>query len=141
MSKRSYTSCYIHLIWGTKNRSPLLDPREVQIRINQYFQKYLAELRIKLLALYTNPDHVHFLIELPVDRTIQDIVKLLKGSSSHWINHNDIIRHKFSWGIGYGALTVSKTNVEKVKKYIQRQKEYHQKVTFNDEYNKVFANR
>ena len=86
--------------------------------------------------MYTNPDHVHLLIELPVDRTIQDIIKLLKGSSSHWINQNDIIRHKFSWAIGYAALTVSKTNVEKVKKYIQRQKEHHKKVSFNEEYMK-----
>jgi len=134
MSKRSYTSCYIHLIWGTKNRSPLLGSGEVQSKINHYFQKYFEKLKIKVLALYTNPEHVHFLIELPVDRTIQDIVKLLKGSSSHWINHNDIIRHKFSWGIGYAVFTVSGKNVEKVKKYIQRQKEHHQKVTFNDEY-------
>jgi len=134
MSKRSYSSCYIHLIWGTKERSPLLGSREVQIKINHYFQKYLAELKIRVLALYTNPDHVHLLIDLPVDRTIRDIVKLLKGSSSHWINQNDIIRHKFSWSTGYAAFTVSKTNVEKIKLYIQHQKEHHQKATFREEY-------
>ena len=134
MSKRSYSSCYIHLIWGTKDRSPLLGSREVQIRINHYFQKYLSELRIKVLALYANPDHVHILIELPVDRTIQDITKLLKGSSSHWINQNDIIRQKFAWAIGYAAFTVSKIKVEKVKQYIQHQEEHHRKVSFREEY-------
>jgi REP element-mobilizing transposase RayT len=136
MSIRSHTSCYIHLIWGTKDRAPLLNTNEVQNKINHFFQNYLKELKIKVLALYTNPDHAHFLIELPIDRTIQDIVKHLKGSSSHWINLNDIIKLKFSWAVGYAAFTVSKSNVEKVKKYIQNQKEHHKKLTFSEEYEK-----
>lgn len=136
MSKRSHTACYIHLIWGVKDRAPLLNSDEVQNKVNHYFQEYLKELEIKIMAMHTNPDHVHFLIELPLDRTIQDVVKLLKGSSSHWINHNDIIRHKFSWAAGYAAFTVSKSNVDKVKKYIQNQKEHHAKLTFAEEYEK-----
>jgi len=140
MSKRSYTACYIHLIWGTKDKFPLLVSEEVQRKVTHYFQKYLNDLSIKILALYTNPEHVHFLIELPVDRTIKDIVKLLKGSSSHWINQNDIIKMKFSWAVGYAAFTVSKSNVYKVKKYIQNQKEHHKKRTFTEEYQSFIDN-
>ena len=110
MSKRSHTACYVHLIWGTRDRKPFLSTEETQKKVNQFFYTYLNELNIRVLALHAQPDHTHFLIELPVERTIKDIVKLLKGSSSHWINQNDITRSKFSWAVGYTAFTVSKSN-------------------------------
>lgn len=136
MSKRSHSACYIHLIWGVKDRTPLLSSDEVRKKINHYFHNYLRELEIRVLALYTNPDHVHILIELPLNRTIQDIVKLIKGSSSHWIYQNDIISKKFSWAVGYAVFTVSKSHIYKVVKYISKQKEHHKKLTFIDEYSK-----
>ncbi|MGD9487191.1 MAG: IS200/IS605 family transposase [Calditrichaceae bacterium] len=141
MSKRTHTACYIHLIWGVKDRAPLLSSNEVQKKVNHYFQNYLNELEINLIGLHTNSDHVHLLIELPLNRTIQDIVKLLKGSSSHWINQNDIIKMKFAWAVGYAAFTVSKSNVSKVKRYILNQKEHHREATFTQEYEKFIANR
>jgi putative transposase len=136
MSKRSHTSCFIHLIWGVKDRMPLLNTDEVRIKVNKYFQDYLKGMEIKVLAVYSNADHVHLLIELPLNKTIQDIVKLLKGSSSHWINQNDIITKKFAWAVGYAVFTISKSNVDKVIKYIKNQKEHHRKLTFTEEYKK-----
>jgi REP element-mobilizing transposase RayT len=115
---------------------PLLNTDEVRIKVNKYFQDYLKGMEIKVLAVYSNADHVHLLIELPLNKTIQDIVKLLKGSSSHWINQNDIITKKFAWAVGYAVFTISKSNVDKVIKYIKNQKEHHRKLTFTEEYKK-----
>jgi REP element-mobilizing transposase RayT len=56
---------------------------------------------------YVNADHVHVLVDLPTALSIEQLVQLLKGSSSHWINANDILPAKFAWGRGYGAFSVS----------------------------------
>jgi REP element-mobilizing transposase RayT len=51
---------------------------------------------------YVNADHVHTLVDLPTGLSIEEVAQLLKGSSSHWINGNDLITGKFAWGRGYG---------------------------------------
>ena len=139
MSKRSYTACYVHLIWGVKERLPLLKTKEVRRKVNKYIHEYAVTKKISIKVLHTNPDHIHLLIELSTDQTIEDIVKLIKGSSSHWINQNDIIEPKFSWAVGYAAFTVSRMNVSKVFKYILNQEEHHRKITFKEEYDKFIS--
>ena len=134
MSKRTYTACYVHLVWGTKDRVPLLKSPESRTAATRYIREYAEEKAIPVKAIYVNPDHVHLLIELPTNRTIEEIVKLVKGSSSHWINQNNIIKPKFAWAVGYAAFTVSKLNVGKVKKYIEKQEEHHRKLTYTEEY-------
>ena len=80
-----------------------------------------------------NADHVHALIDLPTNLAIEDVTQLLKGSSSHWINSNDIIKGKFAWGRGYGAFSVSESNVTAVAKYIANQEQHHRVRTFAEE--------
>ena len=60
-------------------------------------------------------------------------MQLLKGASSHWINSNDIVKGKFGWGRGYGAFSVSESNVDAVAKYIAAQEQHHRRRTFADE--------
>ena len=115
---------------------PLLNADHVRRSVNKYFQNYLIELKIKCIALNSNSDHIHFLIELPTDRTIEDIVKLLKGSSSHWINQSNLIISKLAWAVGYAVFTVSKSNIGKLMLYIINQKEHHKKLSFQEEYNR-----
>jgi len=74
---------------------------------------------------YVNADHVHSLIDLPTAFSIEKLMQLLKGSSSHWINSNNVISGKFAWGRGYGAFSVSESNVNQVARYIANQKEHH----------------
>ena len=134
MPKHTYTACYVHLIWGTKDRLPLLNNPEAKAKTTKFISEYTVEKAIPLEALYVNPDHVHLLIELPTNRTIEDIVKLIKGSSSHWINQNDIIKQKFAWAVGCAAFTVSKSNIGKVTNYIRNQENHHRKKSFRQEY-------
>lgn len=73
-------------------------------------------------------------IDLPTNLTIEQVVQLLKGSSSHWINEQKMLRGKFAWGRGYGAFSVSQSEVERVARYIAGQQEHHRKKTFAEEY-------
>ena len=60
-------------------------------------------------------------------------MQLLKGSSSHWINANDVVPKKFAWGRGYGAFSVSESNIGTVANYIAEQEQHHRVRTFADE--------
>lgn len=89
--------------------------------------------KIFMLINYVNADHVHILIDLPTDLSIMNAVKLLKGSSSHWINKNRITSQPFGWSRGYAAFLVSKSASYKVKSYIRNQEEHHRSKTFTEE--------
>lgn len=134
MSAHAYTRCWLHLIWGTRNREKLLHTPESRIRVSKFLHEYAQEKEIYMKINYVNPEHVHALIDLPASLAIKDAAQLLKGSSSSWINKNDIIAGKFSWGRGYGAFSVSHSGVDVVAKYITNQEEHHRKKSFQQEY-------
>ena len=85
-------------------------------------------------ARYFNADHVHVLLDLPTNMTIESLAQLLKGSSSHWINEQRLCSGRFAWQRGYGAFSVSHSNVERVIEYIDGQEAHHRKATFQEEY-------
>jgi putative transposase len=89
---------------------------------------------------YFNTDHVHALIDLPTNLTIEQVVQLLKGSSSHWINHNHLVKGRFAWGRGYGAFSVSQSDVSNVANYIAKQEDHHRKRSFAEEF-EIFVKR
>ncbi len=137
MPRHSYTACYIHYVWGTHEHFTFFDTKDIRKKVALYLRGYLSDLNIFVHALYVNPEHVHLLIEFPANRTIEEIVKLIKGASSHWINREDIIKPKFSWARGYGAFTVSRSALEKVAAYIRNQAAHHRKRTFKEEYERL----
>jgi putative transposase len=132
VSLHSYSRCWLHLIWGTRDREKIL-PKEAASRVSRFLTEHAEEKKIYMKINYVNADHVHVLIDLPTNISIEDAVQLLKGSSSHWINSNDVVRGKFAWGRGYGAFSVSESNVDTVAKYIAGQDEHHRVRTFSDE--------
>ena len=83
---------------------------------------------------YVNPEHTHTLIDLPTNKCIEEVIQLFKGSSSHWINEEKLLRGRFAWGRGYGAFSVSHSNVDRVAAYIAGQQEHHVKKSFRDEF-------
>ena len=82
---------------------------------------------------YVNPEHVHALVDLPTSLTIEELMKLLKGESSHWVNENKLVPARFGWGRGYGAFSVSHSGVSEVARYIAKQEEHHRKRSFSEE--------
>ena len=95
--------------------------------------KYADKEGIYPKVNYVNADHVNALIDLPTAFSIEKAVQLLKGSSSHWTNSNHIIAGKFAWGRGYGAFSISHSNVDVVMRYIADQEEHHRQRTFTEE--------
>ena len=89
---------------------------------------------------YFNEEHAHALIDLPTNLTIEQVIQLLKGSSSHWINQNRLVKGRFAWGRGYGAYSVSHSDVSMVANYIVHQEEHHRKRSFAEEY-ELFVKR
>lgn len=136
MSLHSYTKCWLHLIWGTLNREKLLNNIEVRNKVSSYLSDYSKENNIYMKTNHVNSEHVHALIDLPTNMTIENVMKLLKGSSSHWINQNNLIHHKFAWARGYGVFSISSSHVGRVVKYIRIQDEHHRKIVFAEEFHK-----
>jgi len=103
-------------------------------KASRFLTQYAIEKSIYMRINYCNPEHVHALIDLPTNKSIEEVVQLLKGSSSHWINENRLLRGRFSWGRGYGAFSISQSHADRVAAYIADQEEHHRKKTFIEEF-------
>ena len=124
MALHSYSRCWVHLIWGTLNREKVLN-KEAAARVSHYLHEYAETKSLYMKINYVNADHVHALVDLPTGLSIEEVAQLFKGSSSHWINANDLITGKFAWGRGYGAFSVSESSVHQVAAYIDQYHEAH----------------
>jgi putative transposase len=133
MSVHSYSRCWLHLTWATLKRERLLS-KPAAAKLSGFLDVYAKSKDIYVRINYVNAEHVHALIDLPTKYSIEETVKLLKGASSHWINQNRVVLGKFSWGRGYGAFSVSQSNLDNVAKYIADQEQHHRKKTFAEEY-------
>lgn len=139
MSTHSYSRCWLHVVWETLRREPMLDNRAAS-KASANLVQYAQEKGIYMKINYFNSDHTHALIDLPTNLSIEQAIQLLKGSSSHWINANRLLKGRFAWGRGYGVFSVSHSNVDRVCKYIANQDAHHRKRTFEDEY-QLFVRR
>ncbi len=108
---------------------------EIEIALHKVFVSKAKELEIEILAVNGTEDHLHILIKSHPSIAPADIVKHLKGSSSHFVNHitlkNDKTRILY-WQDGYGIISVSPKAVSAVHKYIVNQKEHHNTKNLND---------
>jgi REP element-mobilizing transposase RayT len=95
MSTHSYSRCWLHLVWETLRREPMLDKRAA-VRASTNLTEYSLEKGIYMKINYFNADHTHALIDLPTNLTIEQVIQLLKGSSSHWINQNHLVKGRFA---------------------------------------------
>jgi len=133
LSEHSHSRCWVHLVWSTYRRELILHGRTAA-QVSRFLLSYARSNGIYMKINYVNPDHVHALIDLPVTRSIQETIRLLKGSSSHFINGSEMLTGRFRWGRGYGAFSVSESKVQEVAKYIAQQAEHHRTKSFAEEY-------
>ena len=139
MSLHSYSRVWLHLVWATLERRPLLT-KPAAAKLSTYLQDYAREKGIYMKINFVNADHVHALIDLPTNLSIEEVLQLLKGGSSHWVNESNLAAGKFGWGRGYGVFSVSESAVAEVATYIANQEEHHRKRNFTDEL-KLFVER
>ena len=121
---------YYHLVWATKNREPLVGV-EVEDRLYGYIVRKASELGVYVYAINGWSDHVHLVVASPPKHALADIVKRLKGSSSHYLNHSGGLAYEFAWQRGYGALSLGERQRPKAIAYVQGQKTHHEQQTAN----------
>jgi len=131
----SHTKIWIHIVWSVKNRERVFFNEKVK-GLFKFLIKKCDELKVPSENINIQPEHIHLLVNLPSNICLSDFVKNIKGSSSHWLNTENILKTKFSWQRGYGAFSVSSSQLEIVKNYIKNQSEHHKKKTFIQEYEK-----
>ena len=139
MSLHAYSRVWLHLVWATLERRPLLE-KSAAVKLSAHLHEYAQQKGVYMKINFVNPDHVHALVDLPTNLTIEDMMQLLKGASSHWVNEQNLITGKFGWGRGYGVFSVSESGVSDVCAYIANQEEHHRKRDFVEEL-KLFVER
>ena len=129
----SYTNLLYHIVFSTKDRRPLITP-DYEVRLYDYIGGTIRDLGGISLALNGTEDHVHLLTKLRPDRALSDVLRKLKANASGWMHRVFPRLENFTWQRGYGAFTVSQSNVREVSEYIARQKQHHRKISFRDEF-------
>lgn len=129
----SHIRIYIHLVWATKNRKRVFYD-EIRKKTTVHLLEKAKSESTPFISLNIQPEHIHGLINLPSDKCLADFMKKIKGESSFWINQSNFIPKKFNWSRGYGGFSVSASQLEIVKRYIQNQDKHHRKKSFDKEY-------
>jgi len=135
----TYHSLHYHLIFSTKNRVACLTP-EIEQRVWAYLGGVARKHNMTALQIGGFDDHIHALVMAPPTIAPSQIAQYIKGDSSKWIHETFPELGDFAWQEGYGAFTVSKSNLESVVAYTQKQREHHQKRSFQDEYREFLKN-
>jgi len=121
-----------HVIFSTKDRQPLLTP-DLRTDLLAYMGGIVRNIHGRLIDSNGRPDHVHCLLSLPPALAVAQALRVIKSNSSLWV-HETRHRAAFAWQAGYGAFSVSQSNVPAVVKYIRDQEQHHRKISFQDEF-------
>ncbi len=123
----------VHIIFSTKSRRPLIIP-EVRGALKAYLIGTLKNLDSPSIETNCVEDHVHIVCCVSKNHALKEILEEVKKSSSKWIKTKGRTLRDFYWQAGYGAFSVSQSNVEAVREYIRGQEEHHKKMTFQEEF-------
>ena len=133
----SLTCIWIHAIFGTKFRDSLILPA-FEPKLHAHIKMQLVDdLGCRVRAINGTGDHVHVLFLLNPNLALKDILKNIKGESSHWVNQENFARRKFAWQTGYAAYSVRESDLLAVENYILSQKEHHRKKSYFEEYQQI----
>ena len=129
----TYTQVHIQVVFAVKNRSSLIHATW-EDALFRYITGIIQNHGHRVLQVNGMPDHVYILFGMKPDQALSDLIKQVKQDSSKWINQQGYVKGRFSWQAGYGAFSYSKSQIPRVVRYIQNQKEHHKKKTFREEY-------
>ncbi|HET7116969.1 MAG TPA: IS200/IS605 family transposase [Hanamia sp.] len=137
-----FVKVYIHFVWSTKNRDPFLANEEMRQKVWHHIRENAKLKGIFIDFVNGHKEHCHCLVSLSIDQTIKKIIQLIKGECSFWINkQNEFIPvlagRKFEWQEEYFAVSVSESQVDRVRNYIKNQEEHHKHKTFQQEYDEL----
>jgi putative transposase len=130
---QSLVQIYIHLIFTTKHRQPLIHD-DFEDELYAYLGGICKELQCSPIKINGDKDHVHILCILSKKIALMKLLEELKSNSSKWMKTKSHELCNFFWQDGYGTFSVNPSEVDAVINYIENQKEHHKKITFQEEY-------
>jgi len=135
---QSIAKVAIHIVFSTKNRKPWLQSQELRDDLFAYMATILGDnVDSPAILIGGVEDHIHALCLLSRKFAIMKVVQEAKTETSKWIKKQSRETRDFSWQGGYGAFSVSGSNIPQVKAYILNQEEYHRRMTFEDEFREI----
>jgi len=138
----TFTSLHYHIVFSTKNRLPLIR-ESYKESLNEYITGIVrSEAKVLksgkrtggIVAIGGMPDHMHILVRWPANRTVSDLVRIVKSKSSGWVSDTHPDAKDFKWQEGYGGFSVSQSGILDVVAYIQNQEQHHARRTFKEEF-------
>ena len=129
----TYNQVYIQAVFAVKYRRSVID-KKWRSELMSVLGNLINETGCKTIIVNGVEDHVHLFFGLKPSVSISDVMKSVKAKSSKFINENKLTERRFEWQSGFGAFSYSKSSVNNVYKYIERQEEHHRKKNFKKEY-------
>jgi REP element-mobilizing transposase RayT len=129
----TYTQIYIHFVFAVQNRLSLICP-EWEDELHKYITGIVKNHKYKMIAINGMPDHLHVFVGMHPSQSMSELMRIVKGDSSEWINTKGFVKGKFSWQESFGAFSYGRSQLDQVYKYIMNQKQHHTKRTFLEEY-------
>lgn len=126
----TYLSNQVHIVFSTKDRLPAIKGERGK-RLHAYLIGIARNAGMTMIAIGGMPDHVHLLVSIPSKLSVAKAANLFKSNSSKWMNEH---KPGFAWQTGYGAFSVSASNLDSVKEYVLHQEEHHKKRDFQQEF-------
>jgi REP element-mobilizing transposase RayT len=120
--REPFTKLYVHLVWATWDRLPILTPDLIEI-VDRAVRHECVELGVEVIAFGAVLDRVHLLARIPAKLSVADLAKQVKGATSHLVNQR--LKIPFKWQGGYGAFSVSATVLPRVREYVLNQEKHH----------------
>src|SRR4051812_44374076 len=129
----TFSNLVYHIVFSTKNRQPMIQP-SFRDELEKYITGVIKAEEGALIEIGGMPDHIHIVARFRPDRSVSEMVRLIKANSSKWMNETRGLGKRFEWQTGYGAFTVSQSQVERLREYVRGQEEHHRTRSFQEEY-------
>lgn len=136
---QSLVQVYLHLVFSTKNRQPLLNNIGFRERTHAYLAGTCNRLETPAIKVGGIEDHVHILCRLAKTLDISTLIREIKRESSKWVKEECPVLSEFHWQAGYGAFSISPSHVDALGKYIENQVDHHKTESFQDEFRRLCA--
>jgi REP-associated tyrosine transposase len=132
----TFTQIYIQVVFAVEGRQALIRPENKE-ELHKYITGIVRNKGQKVIAINSRPDHLHMLVGLQPDIALSDLVREVKKSSTGFIRANRWVKGRFNWQTGFGGFSYSRSSLDQVIRYIQKQDEHHAKRSFRDEYTRL----
>ena len=130
---QTLSNLLVHIVFSTKGRTEWIT-EDIRSDLYPYVGGIIREMRGRALAIGGMKEHMHLLTRVAHSSSVSEVVRVVKSNSSGWIHKTWRSHAAFAWQEGYGAFSVSASNVQRVTNYILNQEKHHGKRSFKEEF-------